>query len=100
MIILSEVEFDKLISKFDKLKSTKEITKKIAQYYYQKNNNGFVSNFNFQKNFLEYKNNFFNFLKLQNVNLGFNEKKLLEHYNQSFRYKNKTYIKKTKIYWM
>ena len=100
MQLLNEIQFDRLISKFDKLKSTKQITKKISLHYIYKYNNNFVSNFNFQKNFCEYKSNFINFLKIKNIHLGFNEKTLLEHYNKKFRYKNKTYIKKTKVYWM
>ena len=92
MQLLNEIQFDRLISKFDKLKSTKQITKKISLHYINKYSNNFVSNFNFQKNFGEYKSNFINFLKIKNINLGFNEKILLEHYNKTFRYKNKSLL--------
>lgn len=99
MIKNDEVNFDILINKFDRLQSTKNLIK-ITKLSLKKNsNNSFNKKFSNKNNYSKYKENFKNYLKNNDIRISYSDKYLLEHYNNIFN-KNKSTIKKTKIFWL
>lgn len=96
---ISETEFDILVGKYDRLKTTKSITNEIKKHYKKINNTTISNQFNYTKNYQTYKLKFNEYLSIRNYQINYNEKWLLNHYNVYFKNPKKSTVRKTKVFW-
>lgn len=96
---MNEIEFDIIVAKFDRLKTTKRILNEIkhAKQYVSRNN--LSENFNFTKSYQRYKQQFNKFLNIKEIKSDYNDKWLSRHYEEKFKKSGSTYVKKTKVFW-